>query len=97
MATHKNIHSIKSLLIGNRSNILVSPPNYLFQNSLVKQLVKEQILVAKDFASEAHQYYINVRLDGYSEPSLFSVTQQLRYWFYENLSLGVPFSSASKI
>ena len=72
-------------------------PNYLFQNSLVKQLVKEQILVAKDFASEAHQYYINVRLDGYSEPSLFSVTQQLRYWFYENLSLGVPFKTADEV
>jgi hypothetical protein len=38
-----------------------------------------------------------VRLDGYSEPSLFSVTQQLRYWFYENLSLGVPFKTADEV
>ncbi|TCB66212.1 hypothetical protein E0H88_13550 [Acinetobacter sp. ANC 4216] len=72
-------------------------PNYLFQNYLIKQLVKEQILIAKDFASEASQYYVNVRLDGYSEPSLFSITQQLRNWFYENLSLGVPFKNADEV
>lgn len=72
-------------------------PNYLFQNYLVKQLVKEQILIAKDFATDVHHYYVNVRLDGYSEPSLFSITQQLRNWFYENLSLGVPFKNADEV
>ena len=72
-------------------------PNYLFQNYLIKQLVKEQILIAKDFAAEAHHYYVNVRLDGYSEPSLFSITQQLRNWFYENLTMGVPFKNADEV
>ena len=43
------------------------------------------------------QYYINVRLDGYSEPSLFSIAQQLRYWFYENLSMGTPFKTADEV
>ena len=72
-------------------------PNYLFQFWLKKHLVHEQILVVKDDATQAEQYYINVRLDGYSEPSLFSITQQLRYWFYENLSMGVPFKSADEV
>ncbi len=49
-------------------------PNYLFQQSLKKHLVHEQILIVKDDALQAEQYYINVRLDGYSEPSLFSVS-----------------------
>lgn len=72
-------------------------PNFLFQNSLVKHLVKEQILVAQNDQSEEEHYFIQVRLDGYSEPSLFSITQQLRHWFYENLSLGVPFQSAQEV
>ena len=72
-------------------------PNYLFQSYLIKQLVKDNVLIAKDFSDTAHQYYINVRLDGYSEPSLFSITQQLRNWFYENLAMGVPFKTSEEV
>lgn len=72
-------------------------PNYFFQSTLLKQLLKDQILIAKDFAEEAHEYYVNVRLEGYSEPSLFSITQQLRQWFYENLRLGIPFKEADEV
>ena len=72
-------------------------PNYFFQSSLLKQLVKDQVLVCSEFSDEAQSYYINVRLDGYSEPSLFSITQQLRYWFLNNLSLGIPFKSSDEV
>lgn len=72
-------------------------PNYLYQHGLVKNLLKDQILIPRDIQQENQQYYINVRLDGYSEPSLFSITQQLRFWFYENLSKGVPFKSADEV
>lgn len=72
-------------------------PNYLFQNQLIKQLIKAQILLPRDFASESQHYYINVRLDGYSEPSLFSITQHLRYQFYENLMMGVPFKNSMEV
>lgn len=72
-------------------------PNYLMQNALVKRLSKENILSLKDFNADQQHYYINVRLDGYSEPSLFSITQQLRHWFFENLSKGVPFKSADDV
>lgn len=72
-------------------------PNYFFQSYLIKQLVQNHILIPKDFSAEAAQYYINVRLDGYSEPSLFSITQQLRNWFYENLSQGVPFKNSEEV
>ena len=72
-------------------------PNYLFQSHLIKQLNKNHILLPKDFAAENSQYFINVRLDGYAEPSLFSITQQLRFWFYENLSKGIPFKSADEV
>lgn len=72
-------------------------PNYLFQLQLMKQLIKDQILIPKDFSDEARQYYINIRLDGYSEPSLFSITQRLRQLFFENLMLGVPFKDSAEV
>ncbi len=72
-------------------------PNYFFQSHLMKQLVRDNVLVPKDFSDDPHTYYINVRLDGYSEPSLYSVTQQLRHWFYENLSLGIPFRTTEEV
>jgi len=72
-------------------------PNYLYQSYMIKSLIRDHILHAKDFSDQPHQYYMNVRLDGYSEPSLFSITQQLRHWFYEQLSLGVPFKNAEEV
>lgn len=72
-------------------------PNYLFQLQLMKQLIKDQILIPKDFSDEARQYYINVRLDGYSEPSLFSIAQRLRQLFFENLMMGVPFKDSEEV
>lgn len=72
-------------------------PNYFFQSYLIKQLTKDHILISKDFSDEAHEYFINIRLDGYSEPTLYSITQKLRNWFYENLSLGIPFRTAEEV
>ena len=56
-------------------------PNYLFQNHLVQELLKAGILKPQDSGIETEHYYLNVRLDGYADPSLFSITQQLRHWF----------------
>ena len=72
-------------------------PNYFFQSYLIKQLTKDHILISKDFSDEAHEYFINIRLDGYSEPTLYSITQKLRNWFYENLSLGIPFRTTEEV
>ncbi|ENV32862.1 hypothetical protein [Acinetobacter gerneri] len=72
-------------------------PNYYFQSQLINQLIKDNVLISKSFSDQASQFYINVRLDGYSEPSLFSITYQLRQWFYENLSMGIPFKSSDEV
>jgi Zn ribbon nucleic-acid-binding protein len=72
-------------------------PNFLFQNAIVKYLVKQHILVDPDANTDSERYYLHVRLDGYSEPSLFSITQQLRNWFYQNLSLGIPFKNSEEV
>ncbi|ANF81957.1 hypothetical protein A3K93_06960 [Acinetobacter sp. NCu2D-2] len=72
-------------------------PNFMMQNALIKRLVKDQILLHRDANTDQQQFYINVRLDGYAEPSLFSITQQLRHWFYQNLSMGIPFKDAEEV
>ncbi|ENU24640.1 hypothetical protein F993_00886 [Acinetobacter proteolyticus] len=72
-------------------------PNYLFQNHLVQELLKLGVFKSQDAGLETEHYYLNVRLDGYSDPSLFSVAQQLRHWFYENLSQGIPFKSTDEV
>src|SRR5690606_7284716 len=70
---------------------------YLLQHGLLKNLLRQQLLIPQGVQHEHPHYYIHVRLDGYSEPSLFSITQQLRNWFYQNLSQGVPFKSADEV
>ncbi|RUP38371.1 MAG: hypothetical protein EKK63_12310 [Acinetobacter sp.] len=72
-------------------------PNYLFQNQLVQELLKLGILKPQDSNVETEHFYLNIRLDGYADPSLFSVTQQLRHWFYENLSSGIPFKTTDEV
>lgn len=72
-------------------------PTLNFQKYLFKQLEKEYVLVAQDIEQENSPYYLHTRLDGYAEPSLFSVAHQLRAWFYEDLTQGIPFKEASEV
>lgn len=72
-------------------------PNYFFQSALFKELIKYGILVPPDDQDNPQSYMIRTRLDGYSDPSLFSITQQLRHWFYENLSLGIPYKTTEDV
>lgn len=72
-------------------------PNTQFQRQLIKQLEKDFILVPCNIEEEDSPYYLNIRLDGYSEPSLFSIAQQLRAWFYEDLTQGIPFKDSNEV
>lgn len=72
-------------------------PNYFFQHGLVQQLLKDNILAETSAQFAQHQYAVQVRLDGYADPSLFAITQHLRNHFYENLTQGVPFRNADEV
>lgn len=72
-------------------------PNYLYQSYLIKILIRDRILIPTELNEQSQHYYINVRLDGYADPSLFSISQQLRHWFYKKLTLGVPFKSTEEV
>lgn len=72
-------------------------PNYLFQQHLIKQMLQQQILLPQDELVDNGIYVLNIKLDGYSDPSLFSVCQQLRLWFYHQLSQGIPFKDSEEV
>lgn len=72
-------------------------PNGLFQYQLAKQLQQDHVLVVADHLNESKSFYLNIRLDGYAEPSLVSVAHTLRLWFYENLRYGIPFQSTDEV
>ena len=72
-------------------------PNYQFQNQLIKQMLQQQILLPKDEFEDQGIYILNIKLDGYEDPSLFSVCQRLRAWFYENLTQGLPFKDSEEV
>lgn len=71
-------------------------PNAIFQHHLVKQL-KQQHILLNDHLEDDERYYVNLRLDGYAQPSLFSLTQQLRDWFFHNLTRGTPFKNSNEV
>ena len=72
-------------------------PNIQFQKQLIQQFEKDYILIESDTTQDHSPYYLNIRLDGYAEPSLFSVTLQLRAWFFENLAQGIPFKQSDEV
>lgn len=78
-------------------------PNFQFQNALLQQLIKEGVLVETHPSSvdtlnhQSGQYYLQLRIDGYAEPSLYSICQQLRLSFFENLTRGIPFKTADEV
>lgn len=72
-------------------------PSYMFQGQLLKNLVKENILVPTEFTDDCQKFYINIRLDGYADPSIYSITNRLRQLFFENLTQGVPFRTADEV
>lgn len=72
-------------------------PSYMFQNHLMKNLIKTNVLIPTENVDDCTKFYINVRLDGYAEPSLYSITTRLRQLFYENLQFGIPFKTAEEV
>ncbi|TCM61450.1 hypothetical protein EC844_12848 [Acinetobacter calcoaceticus] len=72
-------------------------PHYYFQSTMIQQLLKANVLSETSDQFVQQQYYLHLRLDGYADPSLFSITQHLRQRFYENLTHGIPFKTADEV
>ena len=77
-------------------------PSYQLFKMLKQQFINNDYLLEKTLLEKQHsenteQYYTNLKLQGYREPSLLSITEQLRAWFYRDFCQGVPFRSSNEV
>lgn len=69
--------------------------NYYFQKQMLQQFVQMKYLIKHPQQEEC--YYLNLSLLYETEPSLYGSIMYLRSLFYENLTQGVPFSTAEEV
>ena len=70
-------------------------PSYQLFTQLKKNCInKYYLLESKD---SEQRFFTNLRLQGYREPSLLSLTQQLRDWFYRDLSKDTPYQDPAEV
>lgn len=70
-------------------------PSYQLFKFLKQHFIKYYYLLSQQQGSE--KYFTNLRLHGYREPSLLSITQQLRAWFYQDFTQGVPYKDSEEV
>lgn len=70
-------------------------PSYQLYKQLKQKLISHDYLITEQEGNE--KYYTNLRLQGYREPSLLSLTQQLRAWFYFDFTQGVPYKNSNEV
>lgn len=70
-------------------------PNYWFQKQLFEQLIKEGVFVPRGDANE--RYDVDIAVLGYSDASLYYITEHLRQRFLSNLSRGVPYHNEQEV
>ncbi len=70
-------------------------PNYWFQKQLFEQLIKDGIFIPRSDAVD--RYDVNIAVLGYSDASLYYITEHLRQRFLSNLSRGVPYHNEQEV
>lgn len=79
----------------NRVSPLHIAPSYQLFRELKQNFIENDYLHVA--VGSEQRYLTNIRLHGYREPSLLSLTQQLRQWFYQDLTHGVPYKNADEV
>lgn len=70
-------------------------PNVQFYRQCKQRLIDHNYLIP---LNDSEQLFITqIRLHGYRDPSLLSITQQLRNWFYQDLAQGVPYKNVDEV
>lgn len=67
-------------------------PNYQYQNHLLKQLLKQEVM-----AEQSGFLYLNLSIDGIYESSLYHIHQGLKSGFYTQLKEYVPFKHENEV
>jgi hypothetical protein len=70
-------------------------PSYQLFKQLKQRFIQQDYVIPQQHGSE--KYYTNLRLHGYREPSILSIAQQLRAWFYADFTQGVPYKNSDEV
>lgn len=71
-------------------------PSFQLYKFLKQHFIHAYYLISKQ-ENDTEQFYTNLKLAGYRDPSLLSLTHQLRAWFYQNFTQGVPFKDSQEV
>lgn len=70
-------------------------PSYQLFKQLKKTFISKYYFIEHNDSEQC--FYPNLRLQGYREPSVLSLTQQLRDWFYRDLSQSTPYKDPLEV
>jgi hypothetical protein len=70
-------------------------PSYQLFKQLKNSFISQDYLLS--YQQSEQQFFPNLRLHGYREPSLLSLTQQLRDWFYRDFTKAVPYKDPEEV
>ena len=71
--------------------------SYPLFKQLKTHFIQSGYLVPLSHQEDNQTFYTHLRLHGYRDPSLLSLTHQLRQWFYQDLTQGVPYKDAEEV
>lgn len=70
-------------------------PNTQYFRQLKQRFIEQHYLIP---LGQSDAIYVPlIRLHGYRDPSLLSITHQLRNWFYHDLEQGVPYKNTDEV
>lgn len=73
---------------------------YSLQSTILYRLEKYHVISKRRMVTlkdDDNSYYLDVRVDRFLEPSLYTIYQRLRQWFFEDFKYGAPFQQAEEV
>ncbi|MFW1859207.1 hypothetical protein [Acinetobacter defluvii] len=73
---------------------------YSLQNTILYRLEKYNVITKKKMVTlkdNDNDFYLNIRVDRFLEPSLYAIHQKLKQWFFEDFKFGAPFQQAEEV
>ncbi|AWL28769.1 hypothetical protein DJ533_09405 [Acinetobacter defluvii] len=73
---------------------------YSLQSTILYRLEKYNVITKKKMVTlkdNDNDFYLNIRVDRFLEPSLYAIHQKLKQWFFEDFKFGAPFQQAEEV
>ena len=72
-------------------------PSYALFKQLKQKFIQHGYLTSVNHELSEELYFTALRLHGYRDPSLLSLTHQLRQWFYQDFTQGIPYKDPEEV